>query len=183
LEAADYQDIHRPIVERCKSGDRKAQYEIYKLYAKAMFNVSLRITHDYAEAEDVLQEAFLSAFQHIDSFQYQASFGSWLKKIVVNQAISRLRKRKIETDPIDDVRTDFEDVPNVIDEEDVTYEVAKIKNAMQKLPEGYKMVLSLYLFEGYDHTEIAEILAISENTSKTQYLRAKRKLIEILKKV
>ncbi|MBC8109780.1 MAG: sigma-70 family RNA polymerase sigma factor, partial [Verrucomicrobia bacterium] len=110
MKAADYQDIHRPIVERCKSGDRKAQYEIYKLYAKAMFNVSLRITHDHTEAEDVLQEAFLSAFQHIDSFQYQASFGSWLKKIVVNQAISRLRKRKIETDPIDYERTDFEDV-------------------------------------------------------------------------
>jgi RNA polymerase sigma-70 factor (ECF subfamily) len=180
LKTTDYQDINRSLVERCKTGDRKAQYEIYKLYSKAMYNVSLRICGNTAEAEDILQEAFLNAFQNLHAFKHESTFGSWLKRIVVNQAVGVLRKRKLETDMLGDDR-DFADTPEGIDEEEIQYEVGKLKSAMQKLPEGYKVVLSLYLFEGYDHAEIAEVLGISEATSKTQYLRAKRKLTEILK--
>ena len=180
MEATQYQDVNGHLVERCKTGDRQAQYEIYKRYAKAMYHVSLRICGNTAEAEDVLQEAFLSAFQNVQAFKHESTFGSWLKRIVVNQAIGTLRKRKIETDTLDHDR-DFADPQEHFNEDEIQYEVSKLKTAMQKLPEGYKIVLNLYLFEGYDHAEISQVLGISEATSKTQYLRAKRKLIEILK--
>jgi RNA polymerase sigma factor (sigma-70 family) len=181
LEAVEYQDIHRPVIERCRLGDRKAQYELYKLYAKAMFNVSLRICGDTAEAEDVLQEAFLSAFQHLHTFQYQASFGSWLKRIVINQAISTLRKRKFQTASLEE-ELQVAHTDEGIQEEDLQYELGRVKIALKHLPEGYKVVLSLYLFEGYDHGEIAQILGITEATSKTQYMRAKKRLIELMKR-
>jgi RNA polymerase sigma-70 factor (ECF subfamily) len=166
-------------VERCKAGDRKAQYELYKLYAKAMFNVSMRITNDYAEAEDVLQEAFLNAFQNIQHFRGEATFGSWLKTIVINKAIGQLKKRRLSFIAIDD--KDYADAPEEIKEEDLQLQVSVIRKAIQKLPDGYRIVLSLYLLEGYDHGEIAEILGITEATSKSQYSRARKKLQEMIK--
>ena len=180
MEAKEYLDIHRPVIERCKSGDRRAQYELYKLYSKAMYNVSLRITNNTAEAEDVLQEAFLNAFQNINSYKWEASFGSWLKKIVINQSIGVIRKRKFSFTTIEDEK-DIEDEIN-FNEEELLYKVDTIKKAMQQLSEGYRLVLSLYLFEGYDHAEIGQVLNITESTSKSQYLRAKRKLTEIMEK-
>jgi len=182
LEALEYLDIHRPVIERCREGDRKAQYEIYKLYSKAMFNVSVRITNNIAEAEDVLQEAFLSAFQNIQSYKWEASFGSWLKKIVVNQSISVLRKRRLEMSPIEEEK-DIEDEIENFDEDEINLKVDVVKMAMKQLPEGFRLVLSLYLFEGYDHAEIGLILEITETTSKTQYMRAKKRLLEIMKKM
>ncbi len=166
-------------MERCRAGDKKAQYELYKLYAKAMFNVSMRITNDYAEAEDVLQESFLNAFQNIHAFRGESTFGSWLKTIVVNKAIGLVRKRKLELIPIDD--HDYADYSSGSSEEGVDFQVANIRKAIQKLPDGYRVVLSLYLLEGYDHAEIAQILNISEATSKSQYSRARKKLLEIMK--
>jgi RNA polymerase sigma-70 factor (ECF subfamily) len=166
-------------VERCKAGDRKAQYELYKLYAKAMFNVSMRITNDYAEAEDVLQEAFLNAFQNIQHFRGEATFGSWLKTIVINKAVGQLKKRRLSFIAIDD--KDYADAPEEIKEEDLQLQVSVIRKAIQKLPDGYRIVLSLYLLEGYDHGEIAEILGITEATSKSQYSRARKKLQEMIK--
>ncbi len=181
MEALEYPDIHRPVVERCREGDRKAQYEIYKLYSKAMFNVSVRITNNIAEAEDVLQEAFLSAFQNIGSYKWEASFGSWLKKIVINQSISVLRKRKLEISPIEEEKEIEDEIEN-FDEDEINFKVDIIKMAMKQLPEGFRLVLSLYLFDGYDHGEIGLILGITETTSKTQYMRAKKRLLEIMKK-
>jgi RNA polymerase sigma-70 factor (ECF subfamily) len=165
-------------VERCKAGDRKAQYELYKLYAKAMFNVSMRITNDYAEAEDVLQEAFLNAFQNIHTFRGDATFGSWLKTIVVNKAVGQVKKRRLSLVAIDD--KDYAEVHESINEDELQLQVAGLRKAIQKLPDGYRVVLSLYLLEGYDHSEVAEILGISEATSKSQYSRARKKLLEIM---
>ena len=150
-----------------------------------MFNVCLRILNHEAEAEDVLQEAFLDAFSHIGSFRGQSTFGAWLKQIVVNRAINHLRSRRLELVDIESHRLgeddglDYADA-EPYDEEGVQLEVDRVRQAMQRLPEGYRVVLSLYLFEGYDHEEIGNVLNISETTSRTQYLRGKKRLLELL---
>jgi len=169
--------IHREIVDRCLAGDRMAYEELYRLYARAMFNVSLRITNDQAEAEDVLQEAFVSAFQYLNTFNQTASFGAWLKRIVVNKALNHIKRRRLDTIPIEDEL----DIVEAHDEVDLKYDVAQVKRAMEQLPDGYRTVFSLYLIEGYDHREIAEIMGVTESTSKSQFNRSKKKLIEILK--
>ena len=174
-----YVDKHIELVLACKTGNRKAQFELYKLYAKAMYNVALRIVNDDDEAEDVLQEAFLDAFTRLESFRAETTFGLWLKQIVINKSINQLRKRKAEFVNLDGV-----DVPDDVaqDEEELKYQVNEIKEAVAKLPDGYRVVLTLYLFEGYDHEEISHILKISENTSRSQYMRAKTKLNSLLEK-
>lgn len=141
-----------------------------------MYNTALRILSHSAEAEDVIQESFLEAFTRLNDYREEASFGSWLKRIVINKCISLIRKRKIEfvEDYELDVLTSNDEVDFDIDDESQI--ISLIKKGIDELSEGYRVVLSLYLLEGYDHVEIAEILKISESTSKTQYLRAKNKL-------
>lgn len=180
METLEYTDVNAHIVARCKEGDRKAQYELYKLYSKAMFNVSMRITNDYTEAEDVLQESFLSAFRELHTFKGDSTFGSWLKRIVINKAISKVRGRRLQVVHMEDHQDFVEEAPEV-DEEDMAYKVESIRRSIQKLPDGYRVVLTLYLLEGYDHGEIAEILGISEATSKSQYSRARQKLLSFMK--
>ncbi|MES2417550.1 MAG: sigma-70 family RNA polymerase sigma factor [Bacteroidota bacterium] len=172
-----YIDKHISLINDCRTGNRNAQFELYKLYAKAMYNVALRIVNDDAEAEDVLQEAFLDAFNRIADFRQETTFGLWLKQIVINRAINYLRKRKAEFVSLDEV--EIADEPNN-DEMDTHLKVEAIKKAMAELPDGYRVVLTLYLFEGYDHEEIAYILKITENTSRSQYMRAKKKLNGLL---
>lgn len=172
-----YIDKHVELVNECRNGSRKAQFELYKLYANAMYNVALRIVNDDAEAEDVLQEAFLDAFNRIKDFRQETTFGLWLKQIVINRAINYLRKRKLDLISLDDV--EVADEPNY-DESETVLKVEAIKTAIAELPDGYRVVLTLYLFEGYDHEEIAHILKITENTSRSQYMRAKRKLNSLL---
>ncbi|HEY8929661.1 MAG TPA: sigma-70 family RNA polymerase sigma factor, partial [Mucilaginibacter sp.] len=159
-----------------------ACYELYKLYSKAMLNVAFRIVGNIAEAEDVLQEAFVDAFGKVKDFRQDTTFGLWLKQIVVNRSINLLRKRRLEL--VDMEGDQLENIPDeeFEDEEETQYQAARVKAAMKELPEGYRLVISLYLLEGYDHEEIGQILNISENTSRTQFLRAKRKLLEILQK-
>ena len=147
-----------------------------------MFNVGYRITRSEEDAEDVLQEAFISAFRNLDSYRGDATFGAWLKRIVVNKAINVLNKKKHEAIPDDDEQWDIateESPPEYRD--DLT--IARVKQGIEKLPDGYRTVLSLYLLEGYDHQEIGEILGISESTSKSQLNRAKAKLKELLGKI
>jgi RNA polymerase sigma-70 factor (ECF subfamily) len=171
--------IHDELIARCRTGDREAHYRLYKLYSKAMFNVGYRITRSEEDAEDVLQEAFISAFRNLDNYRGDATFGSWLKRIVVNKAINALNKRKHEAIPDEDEQWDVaeEEAPAEYREE---LTVDRVKQGIEKLPDGYRAVLSLYLLEGYDHQEIGEILGISESTSKSQLNRAKHKLKELL---
>jgi len=150
------------------------------LYSKAMLNVAFRIVGDIAEAEDVLQEAFVDAFAKLKDFRQDTTFGLWLKQIVVNRSINLLRKRKLELVELEDGHLENIADDESWDDEDLQYQVARVKEGMKQLPDGYRVVISLYLLEGYDHEEIGQILNISENTSRTQFLRAKRKLIEIL---
>lgn len=142
-----------------------------------MFSVSMRILNNDTEAEDAMQEAFLKAFTKIDTYKGEVSFGAWLKKIVLNRSLDYLKKRKIKFEEINE-RTN-----QILDYQMQTKEVNMkvIKEAIQKLPDGYRVVLSLYLIEGYDHEEISDILGISNSNSRTQFLRAKNKLREILK--
>ena len=169
--------IHAEIIERCRQGDRDAHYELYKLYARSMYNIGYRIVHSEEEAEDVLQEAFISAFHSLEHYRGDASFGSWLKRIVVNKAINVLKRRKTERLPEDEK---FDVADEIWTEEEFPFTADQVRTAIGRLPDGYRAVLSLYLLEGYDHSEIAEILGISESTSKSQFNRSKKKLREIL---
>lgn len=146
-----------------------------------MFNISVRILNDEEEAADVLQEAFLDAFSRIADFRQETTFGMWMKQIVINRSISQLRKRKMDLISLED--TDVESIPDNEqgNTEELELQVQQVRAAIHQLPDGYRVVLSLYLLEGYDHEEISHILRISENTSRTQLMRAKRKLIEILR--
>ncbi|KAA6439594.1 RNA polymerase sigma factor [Dyadobacter flavalbus] len=180
-----YPDRHVELVERCKLGERKAQYELYKCYSKAMFNICMRILNHMGEAEDALQEAFVDAFTNLHQFRHQSTIGAWLKQIVVNKAINHMRSRKVKWVEIEEHQEAIEAYSSLeestgLSENELTLEVERVRNMMQKLPDGYRVVLSLYLFEGYDHEEIGEVLGISETTSRTQYMRAKRKLTEML---
>jgi RNA polymerase sigma factor (sigma-70 family) len=171
-------NIHEDLILRCRAGDREAHYELYRLYARAMFNVSYRITGSEEDAEDALQEAFISAFKNLQSYRGDASFGAWLKRIVVNKAINILKKRKFELLPDDEQWDVADEEPSEEYKEELSIE--KVKLAIEQLPDGYRTVLSLYLLEGYDHQEIAEIMGITESTSKSQLNRAKNKLRELL---
>ena len=172
---------HLDLVEKSKQGDGTAFRKLYELYSRAMFNTSYRILNDFTEAEDVLQESFIDAYRHLGSFSNRSSFGSWLKQIVINKSINVLRKKRpvltdMEQGPFAEVAEDER-----YDETEVQQKIEDVRNAIQALPDGYRTVLSLYLLEGYDHEEISEILQVAHTTVRTQYVRAKRKLLDLLK--
>ena len=178
--AAAYQDIHREIIELSKTGNPKAQFQLYKLYSKAMFNICVRMLNSKEEAEDLLQESFTDAFMKLNSFRYESSFGAWLKRIVINKCINTINKKKIDLvfqdQPVEPDTRDEE-----VDYRGIDMDVQRIHHAVGKLPDGYRVIFSLYALEGYDHGEISQIMNISESTSKSQYLRAKQKIKELLK--
>jgi len=167
-------------IERAKNGNAKALKNLYQQYSKAMFNVCLRMTNSKEDAEDILQDAFIDAFSNLDTFKGKSSFGLWLKRIVVNKCINALKRKTpdiVLTENYDEKVSDEN-----VDFENIELKVEKINKAVKLLPDGYRVILTLYLFEGYDHKEISQILNISESTSKSQYMRAKRKLKEIILK-
>ena len=169
--------INAPLIEECRKGNNKAQYSLYNQYSKAMFNLAYRILNNREDAEDILQETFVDCFRYIDSFRFESTFGAWLKKILVNKCINHLKKKKIDLTLCDNLPTEVYE-----EEADITYDTGKIFKGIEILPDGYRIILTLYLLEGYDHTEISQILGISESTSKSQYSRAKEKLRNILLK-
>jgi len=174
-----YENIHHDLIEKCKVRDQSAQFEIYKLYYKSMYNTSLRIVGNQAEAEDIMQEAFLQAFSKIDTYKGEVSFGAWLKRIVINKSIDYHRANKLK---FEEFNNGFERIEedNHDDEDDMKEQLKKIKKAIEMLSDGYRIVLSLYLLEGYDHEEIGQILQISPSSSRSQLARAKQKLMELL---
>jgi RNA polymerase sigma-70 factor (ECF subfamily) len=144
-----------------------------------MYNVCRRITNNEDDAQDVLQDVFLKAFQNLGQFEGKSTFGAWLKRIAVNESIAHLRKKKFkieELGPEEEFEEQVDHFPETLQQ------VEMIKKAMKDLPDGYRIIFSLYLLEGYDHGEISQILNISESTSKSQLNRAKNKLREILEK-
>jgi len=174
LEQLDFQ---RELVERCINGERTAQYNLYRMYSKGMFNICLRMLNNQMEAEDTLQESFIDVYKKLHTFKYESTPGAWIKRIVVNNCINKLRKRKLVFEDIDEGRFVLKEE---IVKEDHTLEVNKIKKAISYLPDGYRAIFSLYALEGYDHQEIGQIMNISESTSKSQYSRAKKKIRELI---
>ena len=168
------------LVRQCIDGDPSAYRVLYNRYSKAMFNTALRIVNRVADAEDVLQDAFTDAFMQLRSFENKSTFGAWLKQIVVFKSISFLKRQRMSFVDME-VMTDIPE-EDQLDEADIWYTVDMIKQTMQQLPDGYRTVLSLYLFEGYDHEEISGILGLAQSTVRTQYIRAKQKLLLLLKK-
>jgi RNA polymerase sigma factor (sigma-70 family) len=164
-----------PLIKECRKGNIKAQYKLYGQYSKAMYNLAFRILNNREDAEDILQDTFIDCFRSLDSFRFESTFGAWLKKILVNKCINQIKKKKIDL-------TLCDTFPDVISEdEEIIYDTSKIFKGIEDLPDGYRIILTLYLLEGYDHSEISQILSISESTSKSQYSRAKDKLRKMLK--
>ena len=166
------------LIEDCKKGDKTAQFTIYKQYYKAMYNTAFRIVHDSFDAEDIMQESFLSAFTKLDSFSGTVTFGAWLKRIVINNSLTALKNsNKFNTVPLEKVT-----IKEVL-EENVDYSILKtsdILNKVAQLKNNYKVALTLNLIEGYDYEEIAEIMDISYENSRTTVSRAKNKLRQLL---
>jgi len=165
------------LVKRCLDGDTDAYRQLYDRYAKAMYNTALRIVNSAADAEDILQEAFIDAFHQLRKFENRSTFSAWLKQIVINKSISFLKRKKISFTEVETAG----DVADTVDEESTWYTVDMIKDAVQQLPDGYRAVLSLHLFEGYEQEEIAETLGLAHSTVRTQYMRGKQRLITLLK--
>jgi RNA polymerase sigma-70 factor (ECF subfamily) len=180
------QEMIDDITIQCLKSDRKAQMQLYATFYKKMYNSCFRILRNKCEAEDAMQESFLKAFANIDKYDSSISFDAWILRIAINTAIDRLRKSKIEF--IDYAETVS---PNIIDDSEeeeeererelVTEKVEQIKAAIEQLPDTARLIITLYLIEGYDHEEIACILKIQPGNVRIQYMRAKQKLIEIIK--
>jgi RNA polymerase sigma-70 factor (ECF subfamily) len=166
-------DIHQPLVRRLQQGDENAAKELYRLYATAMYNTLLHMVGTEEEAQDLLQESFVKAFRKIGGFQARSTFGSWLKRIVINSALEYLRKKKIEMEPLDE---GHDLIAPQESEQEFELDVFQVHEAIKSLPDGSRTVLTLYLLEGFSHQEIAAELNISVSTSKTQLMRGKHQL-------
>lgn len=142
-----------------------------------MYNIAIRFLNNQMDAEDILQESFVTAFEKLDELEEDSAFASWLKRIVINNCITHLRKRKINFDDIDDCESEL----FTADDEDLTVDPAIVHNAIKELPAGGRTILTLHVLEGYKHREIADMLGISESTSKSQYRRALEILFKNLK--
>jgi RNA polymerase sigma-70 factor (ECF subfamily) len=156
------------IIAKCKEGDVKAQFLLYKQYSKAMYNIAIRFLNNTMDAEDILQESFLSAFEKIEGLSNINSFGSWLKRIVINNCLTLLRKKKIYFEDIEDYK--LEDTENEDSFTDIDPVI--VHREIKNLPDGGRTILVLHALEGYKHREIAKMMGISESTSRTQYKRA-----------
>jgi RNA polymerase sigma-70 factor (ECF subfamily) len=170
------------LLELCKENNEKAQLTLYNQYYKAMFNVSYRIVGDSYLAEDVMQESFLKAFRKLDTFSGNVTFGSWLKKIVINTSISELKKlNKHQFESLD------ENVDDLIVKEDsenfTELKAESILKTIQSLKSNYKIILTLFFIEGYDLEEITSILNISYENCRTMMSRAKESLRKKLNKL
>jgi len=176
-EELTYQDINAALVQACKKGTKGAFKKLYGLYNEAMFTICLRMLNNREDAEDVLQECFISAFTNLHQYSAKASFGSWLKRIVINACIAAIKKKNNNLIPL--AEKDFPE-EQTEDDEKIPFDIAAIKLSVSELPDGYRLVISLYLFEDYSHKMIAEKLNITEGTSKSQYSRARKKLIELM---
>ncbi len=170
--------IEETILQGCIEGKRNAQYQLYRKFSSIMLGVCLRYSQSREEAEDILQEGFLKVFQNIASFRKEGSLEGWIKRIMINHALNRFRKnRKLpfyenieeinETEIID---TNEEPAIN----EPFLAEI--LLSMIQSLPQGYRVVFNMYVFEDFSHKEIGETLNISDNTSKTQLMKARRLL-------
>lgn len=168
----------RILIERCQNNDRKAQNELWSQYAPLMMSICLRYLKHMETAEDILVQAFHRIFRKMETFKGEGSFEGWLKRIVINECLMELRKRRAQflTVSVDEVLVQ----PSIEWEDNLEYE--ELLSLLDELPEGYRTVFNLYVIEGFKHREIAEMLGVSINTSKSQLLLARRRLQTMIKK-
>ena len=166
------------LLTRCQQSDSNAQMQIYKGYYKAMYNAAFRILRDEFEAEDIMQEAFLTAFTKLNTFKGEVTFGAWLKRIVINKSLTQLKKNNRYQE------VKMEVIPNYeVQEEKIDYSLLKATQVVDKinsLKQNYQLVLTLNLIEGYDYEEIAEIMGYTNENVRTTVSRAKKKLKQVL---
>jgi RNA polymerase sigma-70 factor (ECF subfamily) len=169
----------------CKQGNQLAQLEVYNRYQQAMYNTSLRIVKESAEAEDIMQESFITAFDKLDSFKGEASFGAWLKRIVINNSLTQYRRNsrfKIVTDESISEEA-HQDEFDAYEDVDSKIQAKKLLECMGELHDSYNRILNLHFIEGYDYEEICEILNISYANCRTMISRAKESLRKKLTQV
>ncbi|MBK6363099.1 MAG: RNA polymerase sigma factor [Saprospiraceae bacterium] len=166
------------IIQKCKSQDRTGQKDLFEMYKDILFPICLRYVKNEEEAEDVFIEGFYKIFSKIEDFKSEGSFEGWMKKIMVNESLMFLRKKNRLRLMVELNDIDVPDVP----ESDDTIDFEEFLNILQELPDGYRTVFNLYVIEGFKHREIAEILGISLNTSKSQLILAKKRIADLLKK-
>ena len=166
------------LLQLCREGNPGAQMEVYNRYYKAMYNTSLRIVKDSAEAEDIMQESFLSAFTKLHTFKGEVTFGSWLKRIVINNSIHHHRKQQKKNEvALDNILYKVKDEDGIDADHGVTELMAqKVMQTMNLLQDNYRIALTLFLIEGYDYEEISEIMKISYANCRTIISRAKASL-------
>jgi RNA polymerase sigma-70 factor (ECF subfamily) len=172
------QKSNNAIIEECRKSNQLAQMQVYDAYCDAMYNITCRYLNQ-EDAKDAMQEGFLKAFINIKSYKPEFSFGAWLKRIMINQCIDILKKRTLRF-----IEVDIEDLKLVEDDNwnvDQIISKAQIENAIEQLLDKYKLVVKLYLMEGYDHEEISQILSIPIKTSRTHLRRGRLQLKELLK--
>ncbi len=174
----EYNDTDSNLIGRCRNGEAKAQFILFRKYLKAMYNIAIRFTNNHMDAEDILQESFITAFEKLPELMNTATFPAWLKRIVINRCIDQIRKNRLIFDDLDDNLPDDWDKD---DEPDFITDPAIVHDLIKNLPKGGRTVLVLHILEGYKHREIADMLGISESTSKTQYFRAIKLLNKNLK--
>jgi RNA polymerase sigma-70 factor (ECF subfamily) len=167
------------VVEQCKANNRQAQMQLYKQYCEGMFCVAIRYVKNGDDAEDVVQESFIKAFQKLHQFKGEVTFGAWLKRIVINKSIDFLKAKKQNTVALDENYLQVSEDDDWSIENDIT--VDQVKSAIAKLPDKYRYVVMMFLIEGFDHREIAQVLKLTETTSRTRLLRGKSYLKELLK--
>ena len=165
----------KSLIELIKKKDESAFVQMYEMYSGRLFGVCLRYSQNRADAEDLLQESFVKIYENLKKFQGSGSLEGWLRRITVNICINHYRKFKKEKV----IASDNFVVDDVVDETVFSkIETDRILELIQELPDGYRMVFNLYVVEGYKHNEIAGMLGISESTSKTQFLKARKQLMD-----
>lgn len=169
----------KELIARCLQGDHKAQESLYRQFAPRMYGVCLRFARNNFEADDILQDAFIKVFTHLNDFSHQGSFEGWIRRIVINTAINYYKSKIRERDEISIDRAGGENDLETIDIDCMTRD--DLLKIIRELPEGYRMVFNLYIIEGYNHQEIGKMLNISESTSKSQLSRARATLQEKIK--
>jgi RNA polymerase sigma-70 factor (ECF subfamily) len=165
------------LITLCKAGNQSAQLEIYNRFFKAMYNTAYRIVKDSFEAEDIMQDSFLTAFTKLENLKDTVTFGSWLKRIVINNSIYHFNKNnKYQDVPLDDVLYKVEATDNYVSNETNTLKANQVLETMKTLKDNYRISLTLSLIEGYDYEEISEIMDISYANCRTTISRAKESL-------
>lgn len=166
-------------LKKLKQKDVLACKQLYLQYADAMYAVCKRILQNQVEAEDAQQDGFIKVFDNIHQFRNESTIGSWIKQIITNTCLNILKKKKISWQEINEKHAN-ESEQESEDEAPTNFSIEQIKNAIEQLPNGYRVVFNLFMFENYSHLEIAKMLEINESTSKSQLFKAKNKLKEIL---